>query len=297
MDETSTPQTPTDVGLLRSVLLPSLALHTAFSATSYAGARATDRGEVKDWNWPTSQVAIAWISALGPRLRRLPPPLGWIIGGGGLGGGGTAANNINQQHAYEGLSNGIGHGLASEEAAGLGLTAAWNGLTGDQMLMLAGVSAWGIRLLYGIAGRTVRRSGDDSRYVQAKQQAKQQAAQAAAAAATAEAGASPAGAGDDDSGPFWRTAFWKAWLPEIGYLVVITLPFVLPFTRVAEEDLPGPLVTLEGGLRTGLRTAGVWLVGSGLALESVADWQLASYKQSQTDLCRSGVWDIVRHPK
>lgn len=66
-----TPQTTgnvTDVGLLKSTILPSFALNSTLSLTSYLLSRSTQTGEIKDWFWPTAQVANAWWSALGSRM-------------------------------------------------------------------------------------------------------------------------------------------------------------------------------------------------------------------------------------
>lgn len=70
-----------DVGILKSTLLPSLTLNTGLSLVSYAAARATDRVEIKDYNWPASQVANAWWSAIGRHMYhdRMPFTTAWNI--------------------------------------------------------------------------------------------------------------------------------------------------------------------------------------------------------------------------
>lgn len=70
-----------DVGILKCTLLPSLTLNTGLSLISYAAARATDRVEIKDYNWPASQVANAWWSAVGRHMYhdRMPFTSAWNI--------------------------------------------------------------------------------------------------------------------------------------------------------------------------------------------------------------------------
>jgi hypothetical protein len=58
----------TAVGILRSTLLPSFGIQSGLSLIAYAGSRATDRLDGKDWIWPTGQVANAWWSAVGSRV-------------------------------------------------------------------------------------------------------------------------------------------------------------------------------------------------------------------------------------
>lgn len=70
-----------DVGILKCTLLPSLTLNTGLSLVSYAAARATDRVEVKDYNWPASQVVNAWWSAIGRHMYHdhMPFTTAWNI--------------------------------------------------------------------------------------------------------------------------------------------------------------------------------------------------------------------------
>lgn len=58
----------TAVGILRSTLLPSFGIQSGLSLIAYAGSRAADRLDGKDWIWPTGQVVNAWWSAVGARV-------------------------------------------------------------------------------------------------------------------------------------------------------------------------------------------------------------------------------------
>jgi steroid 5-alpha reductase family enzyme len=56
------------VGILKSTLLPSLALQSGLSVIAYSGSRLTNRVDGKDWLWPAGQVINAWSSAIGMKL-------------------------------------------------------------------------------------------------------------------------------------------------------------------------------------------------------------------------------------
>ena len=58
----------TAVGLLQTTVLPSFGLHAGLSTVAYGVARYTDRVEVKDFLWPSAQVANAWWSSVGLRV-------------------------------------------------------------------------------------------------------------------------------------------------------------------------------------------------------------------------------------
>ena len=58
----------TAVGLLQTAVLPSFGLHAGLSTVAYGVARYTDRVEVKDFLWPSAQVANAWWSSVGLRV-------------------------------------------------------------------------------------------------------------------------------------------------------------------------------------------------------------------------------------
>lgn len=207
---------PGDVGILKSTILPSFALHSGLSVTSYIISRATGRAEVKDWYWPSSQVLNAWWSAIGARM------------------------------CHDNVS----------------FADAWNGLSWTEKLLLGCVSIWGTRLFYRISKRSIKRGDDDPRYNELKTK--------------------------DPS--FWNSALYKQYLPEAAFLTFITLPFTLPF-RLNRSTL-----SLEPEVSGLLRALGVGLFSTGLAMEVMADTQLELHGRERTDLCRHGVWSIVRHP-
>ncbi|KAH9933816.1 uncharacterized protein B0H18DRAFT_1115187 [Fomitopsis serialis] len=145
---------------------------------------------------------------------------------------------------------------------GLSLPDAWAQLTYSERLLLTGVTTWGIRLLYRIASRAVRRGADDPRYAEDKR----------------------------DPG-FWSKAFLTQFLPEAAVQTLITLPFTLPF-RAGLARAPLPTYAKLA------HAAAVFLFSSGYALEVLADTQLETHKQRTGDIVlnREGVWSIVRHP-
>ncbi|KAH8429810.1 DUF1295 domain protein [Aspergillus melleus] len=205
-----------DIGIFKSTLLPSFTIHSGLSIASFIAAKATDRGEIKDWCWPSSQVLNAWWSA-------------------------------------------IGRPMALDD---ISFSSAWRMLPWTEKVLLSSVTIWGTRLFYRIATRTITRGKDDPRYDELKAK---------------------------DPG-FWKSAFLKQFLPEAAFLTFITLPFTLPF-RLSETSLD--ITPQTAGL---LRTVGVALFSAGFALEAMADKQLELHRQERTDLCRHGVWSIVRHP-
>lgn len=220
LDHTGQPPTHVattgDVGILKSTLLPSFTLHTGFSIASFIAARATDRGELKDFAWPSSQVANAWWSAVG------------------------------RQMCHDGVR----------------FCTAWRTLPWTEKVLLSSVTLWGTRLFYRIASRSVARGRDDPRYDQLKAK---------------------------DPG-FWKSAFWKLFLPEAVFLTFISLPFTLPFRLTAST------LDLSADAAGTVRALGVALFSAGFTLEAMADAQLEMHRQERTDLCRHGVWSIVRHP-
>ncbi|KAF2090091.1 DUF1295-domain-containing protein [Saccharata proteae CBS 121410] len=146
---------------------------------------------------------------------------------------------------------------------GLSLSQAWSTITYPEKLLLGGVSAWGIRLFYHIASRSVARGKDDARYTAAKK----------------------------DPG-FWNKAFFSMFLPEAVVQTLIALPFTLPFRAPVANAQASPLppyAELFHGLA-------VFLFSSGFALEVLADAQLDAHREKSSDLNREGVWSVVRHP-
>ncbi|KAF7712866.1 Uncharacterized protein PECH_001980 [Penicillium ucsense] len=144
---------------------------------------------------------------------------------------------------------------------GLTFSDAWKGLSWSEKLLFGGVTVWGTRLFARIASRSLARGKDDSRYDAPKK----------------EPG-------------FWKSALFQMFLPEAAVLSIISLPFTVPF--VASRT------TLSLGAETldAVRALGVGLFSSGFALEVLADSQVEHHRQERSDLCRHGVWSIVRHP-
>ncbi|KAH9909531.1 DUF1295-domain-containing protein [Xylariomycetidae sp. FL2044] len=137
-------------------------------------------------------------------------------------------------------------------------------LTYSEKLLLTGVSAWGLRLFYRIATRSVRRGGDDPRYTAVKK---------------------------EDG--FWNKSFFTMFLPEAAIQTLISLPFTLPFRAsfASGAASPAPQYTSI------THPLAIFLFAAGYALEILADYQLESHSRTnKTDLNREGVWSIVRHP-
>ncbi|KAF4303883.1 hypothetical protein GTA08_BOTSDO07666 [Botryosphaeria dothidea] len=146
---------------------------------------------------------------------------------------------------------------------GLSLSDAWSTVTYPEKVLLTQVSAWGIRLFYRIASRSVKRGDDDPRYQVAKQ----------------------------DPG-FWNKAFFSLYLPEALVQTLIALPFTLPFRAGVASARASPLPE-NASL---FHSLAVFLFTTGYALEVIADTQLESHRQKSDELNREGVWSIVRHP-
>lgn len=147
---------------------------------------------------------------------------------------------------------------------GLTIPQAWSTLTYSQKLVLAGASAWGLRLFYRIATRSVKRGKDDPRYDVAK----------------------------SDPG-FWNKALFTMFIPEAVAQTIISLPFVLPFRAPIHSAISSPIFG-DAGILHGLS---VFLYSAGFAIEVLADTQLSSHKKKNPGtLNRDGVWSIVRHP-
>ncbi|TEA10483.1 hypothetical protein C8034_v007719 [Colletotrichum sidae] len=147
---------------------------------------------------------------------------------------------------------------------GLSVPSAWNSLGYTQKLLLSGVSAWGLRLFYRVASRSVKRGTDDVRYVEAKRK----------------------------DAKFWDRAYLTMFLPEAAFQAIIALPFTLPFQA--------PLACARASGLTAypelFHSLAVFLFSSGLALETLADSQLEAHSSKSRELNRQGVWSIVRHP-
>lgn len=217
--------TTADVGIFKSTLLPSFTLHTGLSVATYVASRCADRADLKDWNWPASQVLNAWWSAVGT-------------------------------HVYH---------------QGLSVGEAWRDLAWSEKVLLGGVTVWGTRLFYRVVRRSLAREAgrDDPRYERAK--AKERGGTAG----------------------FWglTASFVRVYLPEALFLTLITLPFTLPFRGGHAGG-----ISMDQDVASALRGLGIGLFGAGFTLETLADSQLASHQEQCGDLCRHGVWSIVRHP-
>ncbi|KAF4452210.1 hypothetical protein F53441_4950 [Fusarium austroafricanum] len=147
---------------------------------------------------------------------------------------------------------------------GVSPTDAWSGLGYSQKLLLAGVSAWGVRLTSRIVSRSLKRGKDDPRYDAKKR----------------------------DPG-FWNKALFTTFLPEAVAQTIISLPFTVPFRATIESYDASP-VTSNGSL---FHALAIFLFTAGFTLETLADVQLESFKKSNTKgVNREGVWSIVRHP-
>jgi steroid 5-alpha reductase family enzyme len=146
---------------------------------------------------------------------------------------------------------------------GLTLGQAWSILSYEEKLLLGGVTAWGTRLFYLVASKSIARGHDDARYVEAKK----------------------------DPG-FWNKAAYQTFLPEAIMQTIITLPFTLPFRSGVESMSLSPAATFPS---IAYHLA-IFLFGAGFALDTLADTQLAAHKEKSKALNQDGVWSIVRHP-
>jgi steroid 5-alpha reductase family enzyme len=156
----------------------------------------------------------------------------------------------------------VGHRVVYEN---ISPSEAYSHLPYTEKLLLTGLTAWGARLFYRIASRAIKRDRDDPRYDEAKK----------------EEG-------------FWNEALFSVFLPEALFQAVISLPFTLPFRALDASATASPL-HVHPEYTHGIAVA---LFSSGLALELLADAQLAAHqKNNPDDLNREGVWSIVRHPK
>lgn len=145
-------------------------------------------------------------------------------------------------------------------AAGLTVSQAFSRLSWHERVILTGVTLWGGRLFYRVARRSLQRGKDDPRYDEVKK--------------------------EED---FWNNALFKVFIPEAFFQVLISLPFTAPFRH-------------EGAVLMGyhplIQMLAVGLFSSGLALETIADYQLDQYKAGGgKGILRNGVWSLVRHPK
>ena len=137
----------------------------------------------------------------------------------------------------------------------------------SQKCLLGAVTAWGGRLFYRIAKRSLSRGKDDARYENVKKQPN-----------------------------FWNKASLLFGLEAV-FQTAISLPYTLPFRIESVPDYTGA----PDKWAHAARYAAAGLFVAGLALETIADWQLDSHKKREQNeehksLLRTGVWSIVRHP-
>lgn len=144
-------------------------------------------------------------------------------------------------------------------------------LSFSQQALLAAVTVWGGRLACQVVRRSVKRGKDDPRYEGVKR----------------EQG-------------FWNKASLLFGI-EAAFQTLISIPFTTPFRT---DSLSG-LSTASSDWATLARCAAAGLFTAGLALETIADWQLGSHKEREAvkkeqgehgELFRRGVFSIVRHP-
>lgn len=83
---------------------------------------------------------------------------------------------------------------------GLSLGTAFSSLVYPDKVLLGAVTAWGARLFYQVASRSVQAGADDARYQEEKKEP-----------------------------DFWNKAFFTMFLPEAVIQTIISLPFTLPF--------------------------------------------------------------------
>lgn len=145
-------------------------------------------------------------------------------------------------------------------------------LSYSQKLLLGGVTAWGGRLFYRIIRRSIQRGKDDARYERVK-----------------------------DAPSFWNKAVLLFGLEAV-FQTVISLPFTLPFRADCLSEFSGASTKWASTVRW--TAAGLFTCG--LALETLADWQIDAHKQREQkeqeqgklhgEVLKTGVWSIVRHP-
>lgn len=97
---------------------------------------------------------------------------------------------------------------------GIPIGAALSSLAYPDKVLLGAVTAWGARLFYKVASRSVKSKEDDARYLSEK----------------TEPG-------------FWNKALFKMFLPEAVIQTIISLPFTLPFRNSYARYVPKSHVT------------------------------------------------------
>ena len=142
---------------------------------------------------------------------------------------------------------------------GAPLSRAIGAISRPEWLLLTGVTAWGTRLFFRIASRSMARGEDNPRYSEAKK---------------------------EDN--FWLNALFKRFLPEALLQSIISLTFTAPFRH------QGGVLS---GYHPYIQALSVGLFSTGFALSTLADYQQEKHRQKSSTLQTDGVWSIVRHPK
>ena len=94
-----------------------------------------------------------------------------------------------------------------------------------------------------------------------------------------------------DKDEFWSDALYNVFLPRAAIQTIVTLPITAPFYH-------------QGGVLTGyhpwIQAFSIAVFGTGLALQSFADYQLDQYNEGSAkdaQVNREGVWSVVRYPR
>lgn len=128
-----------------------------------------------------------------------------------------------------------------------------------QMLVLALITLWGVRLAGHIYLRKQGESGEDSRYRQWRE-------------------------------AWAKTFVWRSWLQIFMLQGAVVFLVAMPLLLIMRQ--PGPalgLLDVLGGV--------IWLIG--FMFEAVGDWQLLRFKHNPAHrghMMRQGLWRYTRHP-
>lgn len=149
---------------------------------------------------------------------------------------------------------------------GVSVSTAWTALSYNQKLLLAGVSAWGVRLFYRVASGSIKRGKDEPRYDTASRKKPE----------------------------FWNRIFFTQYLRETVFQTLISLPFTLPFRAPVASAIASPFPEASAVIQS----IAIFLFSAGFTLEVIADSQLQDHNnQKSTELNINGVWSIVRQPE
>ncbi|KAI9641229.1 hypothetical protein NHQ30_010029 [Ciborinia camelliae] len=142
----------------------------------------------------------------------------------------------------------------------------WTHLGYPQKLVMAGLTAWSLRLCERVGSRAIARRKDDPRYTSQQK--------------TPE---------------FWNKSLFYTFLPEALVQSFLSLPFVM-ILRAPEVLIGNQPLSPNPGWQIA-HAAGAFLFTTGFVLEAGADWQLESHQKNRTEgLLTEGLWSIVRHP-